>query len=176
MPHQNIRGYMTISRPKRSHDLAATNEPSRSWHLGTGTGRWGKINTQRCLEKSCGFIFARGTRRSNLLNKFREEARVGDNIYLHTKGMVSYVGEYTGECYQGISHPEYASELCPYLVEMRNISGKKGGWQPSANDEYFIMVSGWKKLTRPFKGEGRRATLYEAPDYESTSQFLENLR
>ena len=152
-------------------------ENRRCWHLGTGTGQWGTLNVERTMKTCSGMICANSNVRRKQLAEFQQNARSGDKIFLHVKGMVQYVGIYTGECWE-----ENKESPCPLMFKLRNCKGtaeqqkahekSDRGGDDKAN---FILVDSWKKLQRPFPGEGKRATLYESPSYSDLSQFLENI-
>ena len=84
---------------------ASTGPPRehRSWHLGTGwqLGRWGRINAARSIEKNEGMICTPHKSGKDQFNIFLKLAVKGDKIFLHTKGMVTHVGEYTGDIRRG---------------------------------------------------------------------------
>lgn len=169
-------------RTKEPHTIATTlaakNVNPRSWHLGTGTGQWGKLNVERAKATCSGLICANSNVRRKQLTEFQHNARTGDKIFLHVKGMVQYVGIYTGECCG-----ENKESPCPMLQKLRNCKltveqqkACENSVCDRGNDKAtFIFVDSWRKLQRPFPGEGKRATLYESPSYSDLSQFLENI-
>ncbi len=144
----------------------------RSWHLGTGTGQWGRINVERAKETCSGLICANSPNRRKQLEVFQENAQAGDEIFLHVKGMVQYVGIYTGKCCG-----ENMESPCPMLQKLGKckltVEQQKARENSVCDREddkaTFIFVDSWRKLHRPFPGEGKRATLYEAPDYSRLS-------
>ena len=100
-------------------------------------------------------------------NIFLKLAVKGDKIFLHTKGMVTHVGEFTGDIRRG--PPENGDEKLDKMRIIKNGVEGKGGIIGTSDDENFIIVSGWKKLNHPFKGMGKYKTLYEAPEYMENS-------
>lgn len=128
--------------------------------------------------KTCsGMICANSNVRRKQLAEFQQNARPGDKIFLHVKGMVQYVGIYTGRCCG-----ENKESLCPMLHKLRNcettVEQQKAHEKSDRDGDdkaNFVFVESWNKLQRPFPGEGKRATLYEAPSYSDLSQFLEKI-
>ena len=158
-------------------------QPTNFWHFGTGPGKWGMINTKRCLEKKCGFMSASHASGMSQLKNFKDNAVEGDKLFLHVNQKISYIGNYTGEIIQhGVEEA-----CCKYLMKMRWINGHQEviqRWLHDPNDfdaretpwfpkgatspvdhEYSIMVDDWKKIDKPFPGLGKRLTIYKAPEY-----------
>lgn len=94
--------------------------------------------------------------RVNQLNRFKEKARSGDEIYMWCGGKVRAKGIFTGEIFP-ISTEE-AQRMSTSLPEDKRTS----------SGSFMSMVEGWEQISNPQKGCGKRPTLYEIrPDMKN---------
>ena len=94
--------------------------------------------------------------RVNQLNRFKEKARSGDEIYMWCGGKVRAKGIFTGEIFP-ISTEEAQRMSTSLPEDKRKSSGS-----------FMSMVEGWGQISNPQKGCGKRPTLYEIrPDMKN---------
>lgn len=154
-------------------DESEESEPNK-WHCGTGSyTKAGRLNYQCALKANVAYIDGadpdkKGTR-STAMREFLQNAKKGDNLFLHgaqkgmKKGMCTHVGIYTGEI------QSYKDSYNGYKFEEPPEDSYPDGWKmchpenSNSTNHYLIKVEEWIPLQEPFELPIKRvATLFNA--------------
>jgi hypothetical protein len=161
-------------------DAVEEHRSREKWHCATRTGK-GSRQYDFCKRNNVCCIAA-STKKWHDLNrpsqtprynscvgqllKFRQKAARGDVMFLHSEGLVTHCGKYTGETWSLDLDQDDGAPNSPELpTEDMKTSFSETDERPWAEEGfYFIGVEEWIPVSTPFTGAGMQQTLYEVTD------------